>query len=344
MRRILNYLTPLAIITILFISCNQPGPKMETITGKAGDVVVVIGKEMWKDSVGSTIRKTLAQPQAMLPQKEPMFNLVSVPPEAFVDLFKSNRNILTVKISSTFTEPKVEFTSNTWAYPQSVVNIEANSPENFEQLFNANSTKILSYFLKAEKERLLYTYRKNYDKAVYETLLKEYHIKLYLPTGFNIAKHDSTFAWMRYDTPYVTQNIFVYTYPYTSDSTFTQNFMVEKRNEMLKKYVPGPSAGSYMTTETEIPQNFNILKHTGSYASEMRGLWKVENDFMGGPYISLSVLDPIRKRIVTIEGDVYAPKNDKRNLLRQVTAMIYTLELPNQEINKKILNELGSGN
>lgn len=340
MKQILNYLAVLTATTVLFISCSGPGAKMQTITGKAGDVVVVIGKEVWKDSVGSTIRKALAQPVAMLPQREPIFSLVSVPPEAFVDLFKSNRNILTVRISPTFTDPKVEFTNNTWAYPQSVINIEASSPENFEKLFNANSDKIISFFLNAERDRLMSTYKTNYDKAIYETLLKEYQIKLYLPVGFKLAKHDSTFAWMRYDTPLTTQNIFVYTYPYSSDSTFTQNYQVEKRNEMLKKYVPGPTSGSYMTTETAIPQDFNFLKFQGSYASEMRGLWKLEHDFMGGPYISLSVLDPAKKRVITVEGDVYAPKNNKRNLLQQVAAMIYTLDLPDQEINTKIINQL----
>jgi hypothetical protein len=70
----------------------------------------------------------------------------------------------------------------------------------------------------------------------------------------------------------------------------------------------------------------------------MRGLWKLEHDFMGGPYISLSVLDPARKRVITVEGDVYAPKNNKRNLLQQVAAMIYTLDLPDQQINTKIIN------
>lgn len=340
MKKVLNYLAVLTVTTVLFISCSGPAARMETITGKAGDLVVVIGKEVWKDSVGSTIRKALAQPQAMLPQREPIFSLISVPPEAFGDLFKTNRNILTVRISPTFTDPKVEFSNDTWAYPQAIVNIQASSPENFQTLFNENSDKIIAFFLNAERERLMSTYKKNFDKAIHETLLKDYHIKLYLPVGFNIAKQDSSFAWMRYDTPLTTQNIFVYTYPYASDSTFTQKFQVAKRNEMLKKYVPGPSPGSYMTTETAIPQDFNFLKFQGTYASEMRGLWKLEHDFMGGPYISLSVLDPARKRVITIEGDVYAPKNKKRNLIRQVAAMVYSLDLPDQETNAKILNLL----
>ena len=66
----------------------------------------------------------------------------------------------------------------------------------------------------------------------------------------------------------------------------------------------------------------------------MRGLWKVQNDFMGGPFVSLTVLDPSKKRVVTVEGNVYAPKNNKRNYIRQLEAMIYSLEFPKQEATK----------
>jgi hypothetical protein len=99
-----------------------------------------------------------------------------------------------------------------------------------------------------------------------------------------------------------------------------------------------------MTTETEVPLNFNILKFNDNYASEMRGLWRVENDFMGGPFISLSVLDASRRRVITVEGNVYAPKNEKRNYLRQLEAMIYSMEFPSQKINDKINKQLEIGN
>jgi len=344
MKRIMNNFSTLILLSLFLFSCNTPGGKMETITGKSGEVIVVIGKEVWKGSEGSILREYLSQSQSSLPQEEPIFDLINVPPEAFVSLFKTHRNILTVKISPTYTEPKVEFTNDTWAYPQAVVNIQASSTENFIELFKANGDKIIAYFLKAEKDRLKSMYKAVNEKAVYNTLLDEFHLQLYVPRGFNIVKKDSNFVWIRYDTPLITQNILLYTYPYDSDSIFTKNYQVEKRNMVTKANVSGPRPGSYMTTEMEIPQDFSIFKYNGNYASEMRGLWRVENDFMGGPFISLSVLDASRRRVVTIEGNVYAPKNDKRNYLRQLEAMVYSLEFPSQKINDKIHNQLESGN
>lgn len=317
----------LLFMTVILISCGKnQGARMETITGKLNEVVVVIGKEIWKGEAGTVMREVLAQPQSSLPQSEPLFTLMDVPPDAFINLFKSHRNIITVKISSTFTEPKVEFTHDTWAYPQAVVNIQASSTDNFKDLFIANSEKIIGYFLKAEKDRLKKTYLDAHEKSVSNTLDKEFGIKLYVPAGFKVVKKDSSFAWIRYDTPLITQNIFVYTYPYLSDSTFTLKYLLEKRNYITKKNIPGPTPGSYMTTEMQLPQDLNFLTYNGNYASEMRGLWKVQNDFMGGPFVSLTVLDPNKKRVVTVEGNVYAPKNNKRNYIRQLEAMIYSLE------------------
>ncbi|HLN74637.1 MAG: DUF4837 family protein [Methylococcaceae bacterium] len=332
MRRTVLQSFILLLVIVALNACNvNQGARMETITGKSNEIVIVIGKEIWKGETGSLIRQVLAQPQSSLPQSEPIFSLIDVPPDAFINLFKSHRNIITVKISSAFTEPKVEFARDTWAYPQAVVNIQANSTDNFEELFTVNSEKIIGYFLKAEKDRLKKTYFDAHEKSVYNILAKEFGIKLYVPTGFRVVKKDSSFAWVRYDTPLITQNIFVYSYPYVSDSTFTLKYLLEKRNSITRKNIPGPTKGSYMTTEMQLPQDLNFLTYQGNYACEMRGLWKVQNDFMGGPFVSLSVLDASKKRVVTVEGNVYAPKNNKRNYIRQLEAMIYSLEFSNHD-------------
>ena len=58
-----------------------------------------------------------------------------------------------------------------------------------------------------------------------------------------------------------------------------------------------------------------------------RGLWEMEGDAMGGPFVSHSIVDSSRRRIIVAEGFVYAPGMKKRNLLRQLEASLYTLKL-----------------
>ena len=67
------------------------------------------------------------------------------------------------------------------------------------------------------------------------------------------------------------------------------------------------------------------LTFKGGYAVEMRGLWRMENHFMGGPFVSLSVLDPDGDNIIHAFGYVFAPNFNKREYLREVEAMIKSL-------------------
>jgi hypothetical protein len=58
----------------------------------------------------------------------------------------------------------------------------------------------------------------------------------------------------------------------------------------------------------------------------MRGLWKLEGDFMGGPFYSMTFLDERTGNLVTIDGFAYAPYFDKREYIREVEAIIKTLK------------------
>ena len=123
----------------------------------------------------------------------------------------------------------------------------------------------------------------------------------------------------------VQQGILVYDYPYVDDSTFTRKFLLAKRDSVLKKYMPGPSEGSYMTTEYFYEPEYKEINLDGDYAVEIRGLFKMENAFMGGPFVSITRYDRVRGRIVTAEGFVFAPKFDKREYLREVEAVVKSL-------------------
>ena len=82
-----------------------------------------------------------------------------------------------------------------------------------------------------------------------------------------------------------------------------------------------------MTTEYRVqpPMARPIKLENGRDAMEIRGLWRVEGNYMGGPFVSVSTLDTVNRRIVTAEVFLYAPNKYKRNLLRRLEANLYTL-------------------
>jgi hypothetical protein len=323
----------LSVFVSFFISCGNSGQTtgMKKITGRPGELVMIINNEIWEGTVDSIFTEVLAQSQLGLPQGEPIFNLITVPFSAFADIFKTSRNLLMVKVGDDVDSSGVYFTYDKYASPQAVAIIEAKSKENLLPIFMSNSDKIIGFFLKSEKERLMSNYAKYREKLIDDKAKELFSISINVPPGFTIAASTADFMWARYETPEISQGIFIYSVPYVSDSTFTSDFLKVQRNIFLKNNVPGPTKGSYMTTDTEMPLLFNTTQKDGNYAAEMRGLWRVENDFMGGPFVSLSVLDLLKKRVVTIDGYVYAPGKDKRNLLRQVEAMIYSAQFVDQK-------------
>lgn len=330
--RVFQSIFAVLIIAGMFACSNRSQTSMmKNVTGKAGELVIVINNDIWEGQTGTKMFEILSQPHLGLPQDEPLFDLINIPHEAFGDIFKTTRNLILTSVKPGNDSTGVRFQRNVYAYAQAIASITARNTKELEKIFLENSDKIIAFFLKAEEDRIKMNYSKYHEKAVKMATEKKFGFSIYVPPGFNVAEETDDFMWIRYETPDISQGIFVYTYPYESDSTFTADFLRAKRNVFLKNNVPGPIEGSYMTTENEIPVLLNMIRKNGNFAAEMRGLWKVENDFMGGPFICLSILDLLNNRVVTLDGFVYAPGKDKRNYLWQVEAMVNSVEFLNQE-------------
>jgi hypothetical protein len=135
------------------------------------------------------------------------------------------------------------------------------------------------------------------------------------------------FVWISHETPEISQGLFVYYYDYTDSLMLTRDRLMAMRDLMCKRFVGGPSDGSYMTTVAfEDVTTFRSFNRRGQYTAELRGLWETHGDFMGGPFVSLTQYDAKCGRIVTVDGYVYAGKKDKRNYMRQVEAIMSTME------------------
>jgi hypothetical protein len=77
-----------------------------------------------------------------------------------------------------------------------------------------------------------------------------------------------------------------------------------------------------MVTERRFFPSYEEVEFDGHFALEVRGLWKMENDFMGGPFYSLTIVDEARGRLITVEGYAYAPYFDKRPYIREVEGVV----------------------
>ena len=319
-------------IAILFSSCFSRTETLKPkVSGKAGEVILVISERNWSSESGSTLREILTADIDGLPQPEPLFSLVHVIPDQFAKIFNSHRNIIIINIGPENEKDKISVQQDIWSTPQIVINIKARNEEACLELLKKNSKFLVDRINRAEQERILLNYRKFMEAGIVHSLKDNHHISLVIPKGYRLDVDSSNFVWLASETPLSSQGILIYFYPYTDENTFTPEYLVEKRDRFLKKFVPGPSANTWMATEDLLPPSFKEFELDGKYYSELRGLWKLQNGFMGGPFVSFSTVDELRKRVVTVEGFVYAPSEEKRELLRQVESILFTLKIDKPE-------------
>ncbi|PLX11748.1 MAG: hypothetical protein C0594_03260 [Marinilabiliales bacterium] len=312
--------------SFIFSSCDSEYVALPNVTGKAGEVVLVISKNDFKQDIGQAFKDVLCESYPGLPQDEPYFDLVNIPESAFSSIFKTHRNLIFTNYGKQFKEAGLKVEKDKYSKPQTILNFYAPNKEKLAKYLRDNKIKIQDILVETERQRIINNY-KNYEKVSIRRQLEQKHgISLYVPRGYSLDLDTNNFVWISYETPYTSQGLFIYDYPYTDTTMLTKEALISTRDSLLKAFVPGPMEGSYMSTEKE---NFVILFDefmlNKKYFAELRGLWRVEGDFMGGPFISLSTVDEERNRIVTVEGYVFAPKFDKRNYLRQVEAILHTL-------------------
>ena len=314
------------LVPFLFSCKDDPSAYMKTVTGKAGEVIVVLDKTNWDGEVGNAVREVLAKDYPMLPQKEPSFNLVNINHNAFSDLFQAHRNIVFFKIASSVEKPGVYVKRNVWAQPQIVLTIEAKDSQEAAKLVSDNADVIFNAIDQIEKDRISSSSKKFEEISVRSVIAERFGGSPYFPKGYSIKKVADKFVWVSYETTYINQGILVYTIPYEGDQFPSMETIISRQNEVLKENVPGMFPNSYMTiADTESPI-MTSYKYKNSNFVEIRGLWEVANDYMGGPFVEHVIYDKEPGKLLIIQGFVYAPRYKKRNLVRQIESIVYSFE------------------
>ena len=321
----------IAFLVSLLFSCKNDNTNdaifLPKISGKTGEVLVILRKEKWEGDPGQAFRDLLAHEQYGLPQAEPVFDLVNITPGGFSKFHQPHRNIIFYKTDKNIKEPKITIQKNRWAYPQLIINVDAPDDESAIELLKHNGHEIVTQMNAKERARLTGYYKGLMDPDIVKNIENNHHLHLTIPTGYSLDVDEVDFAWVANEPQLLSQGIFIYHYPYTDTNTFTPEYLIEKRNYFLKKYVPGPTDSTYMSTEEMLKPEFKEFEIEGRYFAQLRGLWKLENGFMGGPFISLSTVDEVTNMVITVDGFVYAPGDKKREFLRQVETILYSLKL-----------------
>ncbi len=328
----MKYLTKiwaLAACLLALTACKsgRNGKLLPNVSGKAGEVLVVIERSQWEGNLGMAIRDVLADDCPYLAQREPLFTLSNVPPGTFNNMFKMHRNILIININPQNQSEGMAYHPNQWAQPQVVAQINAFDEEGALRIFQKNGAQVAEYFEQAERDRIIANATLYEELKLRDPVARVTGGILHFPSGYKMRKATDSFVWIADEKQYVQQYVMVYRYPVPAQGeVFSVEGIIATRNRIMQENVPGMYDGSYMTTSTAFEPSMRYLRFHGREFVETRGFWEVQGDFMGGPFVSHSFYSQDGKDVIVLEAFVYAPKYDKRQYLRQVESLLYSFE------------------
>ncbi len=327
MKRFLPFLAAMCLLA----ACKGGAPLLPSVSGKAGEVLVVMEKAQWDDALGAATRELLATECPYLAISEPLYTLVNIAPGAFGDLFKVHRNIVLFNLSPAVDSTCVYYRKDMWAQPQCVVQLNAPDGDAALALLSEAGENILGAIEQAERDRVIRNTLLYEEASIYAALAPVFGGSPHFPSGYKLRKLTDDFAWIADDKQYTMQDVLIYRYPSSGEGDFDKEAILRHRNEMARANVPGMYDNTWMTTSESFPVTVSYLSYRGRKFVQTRGYWEVENDYMGGPFVSHSFYSPDGKFIIVAEAFVYSPKYDKRQYLRQVESLLYSWEWKKNE-------------
>lgn len=317
-----HYLILAAVLFVAF-SC-APAEKINS-TGKPYEIMVVTPKDVYNSAVGDTLKSIFNQEVLWLNQPEPIYDMYNIPPASFNNLAERHRNLLVIDINPATAKTRMVAEYDKYAKGQIVFLLNSPSIDSAALYLSHQRVSIVDMLDKTEKDRFVGRVAK-YGATDIETIISEkFGLHIGIPKGFRVRVNGDNFLWLSNELPLASQGIVIYNLadlPDNADSTW----FVAQREASVNK-IPGPSDGSFMSTDTMFyPETFGIKINDRQWI-ETRGFWNVKGDFMGGPFANFITGYGDNKYIgIDLYVQSPSPKYGKRNYMRQLESIPWTIK------------------
>ncbi len=302
---------------------QKTGGAMAHSVGKINELSVVINNELWKGSVGDTIRKYFGAEVPGLPQEEPLFSMRQIPSTAFSGLARKNRTFLWIKKGK---QKDFNFLENKFATPQLGAVISGTENEIIE-LIQANHETIVSKYKRIETRQKQSRIKKSLEKI--PQLKGKLGISLAIPSAYRIAAEEDKFFWIRKDIQHGSMNLMIYELPLgtVSKDSNTIGSIIKMRDSIGTIKIPASETGTgkFVTEEAYAPYLYET-KLDDRFTFETKGTWEIKDRFMAGPFVNYVIEDTPNNRLLVLEGFVFAPSVYKRDNMFELEAIIKTIK------------------
>lgn len=303
----------MAVAAATLCSCRK-GASMKPLSGGQPYEVVLLTSD---SDVRRTMDSILTAPVAALPQKENLFDVSRPAQSQLTQATRYARSVVVVEKDSVNGKFSVRCERNVYARPQLVVRISTPSAARL----SVEGRKLTEAMCRFELEACAEALRKSQNTKAARLVERMFGIRMLVPEELTSIKRGTDFLWLSDNGKLSMGNICVYTYRGT---TIDPQTLVDKRDSAMALNIPGESPQMRMATERRCP----MAVEWRNGRMTCRGLWQMENDAMGGPFVCYAEVDSVRERVVVAEAFVYAPGQKKRNKLKRLEGALATMAMP----------------
>ena len=356
----MRFLLNIILLSLISISCNNEvssGLKAKLVAlGKMNEVVIVCDDDLWEGAIGDTTKYYFGSPYPLMPTPEPMFDMRHFSTEelqaeqlrcqlrtyAIIADLSDEDSPTTKMVRKDIGEEKYRqvmtgsgqgssIGRNKWANGQILFYLFADGQENLYSLINKSYPAIAEAIHKHDSKQLkAKTYPRGVNLGVSEDLSLDYGMNIKIPSEYRIAKSvdAQSLYWFRKDDKKGIQNFVIKKIPYRAKEQFDTGKMIEACNAFGLAYVESDTEGSHLRiNDKALP----ILEYKydidGLYTKELRGVWEMTDDFMGGPFVAYLMQSKNESELVFIFSFVLAPGQDKKEMVQQLDYIVKSITI-----------------
>lgn len=325
----------------------------QKVIGDADQVLVVANPGLWKSPLKDSLLYYFEAAYLLLPQPEPVFQVKHFTWEELQSkpIRKRYRTILMVADLSEPDAPETRtvkkilgekklgelvasggfvVSRDLWGRGQLVFFVVGQTPEdltsNLTRNFPAIAAKIRKHDEPLHHVRAFY---KGKNQATMAIVRDSFGIEMDIPAEYiTSAVRNREIVWIRRETAKSSSSLIFGHIPYRNEAQLSPDSLIAYVDSIGRKYIASEIQGSYFRINKEdLPLFKNEVNLHGHFAYELRGIWELENDYMGGPFVAYLMQNPSRKdELLLILGFVYAPEKDKKPYMEELETIIRTLK------------------
>ena len=343
-------------ILLLLTACSQEQlDRLEPIPnayGNVNSVVVVADEGTIASPPGDTLMYYLEAAYPILPQPEPLFN-VRVYSPIQVSARRERKELRSYIIIADMSQKEsaaaamvsrdlgpenvrkaleakgfgTKIVKNRWADGQILVYVfgkdETALLENIQKSFPGILQRINEH---DSKQVLATAYFRGENKLLQDEIFDSLGVRIQLPQKYQKAAFDKerNTYWLRYDYKEYIYNVLIHKEEYKDQKQFTRENLIAMRDTIGQLIATETPDSRMVVNHTDLPLYVKGTTINGNFALEGKGIWEIENDFMGGPFVSYLIHNPNSDELVYVDGFLFGPGKKKRDAIQSLENIIKT--------------------